>query len=344
MGSWPHEVEPPSDVSKSCIATRSFCEEFSRARDIVQCEVALVCERDGWARTFTLRTGSVVRIGRCSINDVILDFDGISSYHAELFLRTVAVGGGLCVRDNSKNGTGARVEAMLLRASSNSDNGDGSTWQPLRRGAYHVLQDKSQLMLPMRSRKTPGDQFPTVGHIITVYISGTVLAEEVAELDGEAVEADELDETVGEAADRAPPQLIAPPPPPNSPPPPLPPETPPPPPDDNRDVFPPPLPPDEPPPPPPSDDWDAKSFPPPLPPSAPPPPPPDMKARQVRLKERQLQAGALDSGGSEETDIEELKRRKKEKKRAKRGRQEQREEKEKKQNGEKKRAKKSRSE
>lgn len=147
---------------------------------IVQCEVALVCERAGWARNFTLFAGNVIRIGRSSINDVVLDFDGVSSYHAELFLRAVTIGGGLCVRDNSKNGTGVR------------EKGTDTTWESLRRGAYRPLQENCQIMVPMRGRPALGDSMPSVGHVMTVYISGIVLAEEVDELDGEAMDGAEL--------------------------------------------------------------------------------------------------------------------------------------------------------
>ncbi|CAK0812050.1 unnamed protein product, partial [Prorocentrum cordatum] len=100
---------------------------------VIQCEVTLVHEHARSVRRSTLRVGDVLRIGRGPDNDVVLNFEGVSAYHAELFLRPGATGQGLCVRDNSKNGTGVKPgpsgpadrEALGV-----------PPWEPVHRGTF----------------------------------------------------------------------------------------------------------------------------------------------------------------------------------------------------------------
>merc|ERR1712096_352512 len=83
---------------------------------------------------------SVLRIGRGVANDIVLDFNGVSVYHAELFLRPDTSNAGtqlLCIRDDSKNGTGVRPgphspDAVAL-------NGKVPEWENLKKGAFRVL-------------------------------------------------------------------------------------------------------------------------------------------------------------------------------------------------------------
>jgi len=169
---------------------------------VVQCDVTLACEHTGWKRTFTLRVGNILRIGRSSANDVVLDFDGVSLYHAELFLRPLAGGHGLCVRDNSKNGTGVRP-------------GGSPAWEPLRRGAFRALDHGWRLAVPLRGRRAEPEPRGTM----TVQIGERVCAAEAAELDGEAWEPEAAahapDEFLPGDHEAAQPPAPAPPPPPD---------------------------------------------------------------------------------------------------------------------------------
>lgn len=111
---------------------------------LLQCEVSLVSAENGVAQNFVLCIGDVVRIGRAASNDVVIDSEGVSNFHAELFMRPPA--GDLCVRDNSKNGTGARDGVGSGDNQSELDNG----WRTLRRGEFVELCGGSQLVVPLK--------------------------------------------------------------------------------------------------------------------------------------------------------------------------------------------------
>lgn len=59
-------------------------------------------------KKFTLKqgAGNAVRIGRAPGNDIVVEFRGVSQYHAELRLESVKGTLRLCIRDLSMNGTG----------------------------------------------------------------------------------------------------------------------------------------------------------------------------------------------------------------------------------------------
>merc|ERR1740129_2569028 len=89
----------------------------------------------GPSKTFTLRMGDVLRVGRGAANDFVLALGGISTCHAELFLRGTASaeGEGLFVVDTSKNGTGVQRAIPA--------DGAAAKWQALPRGGLVRLQD-----------------------------------------------------------------------------------------------------------------------------------------------------------------------------------------------------------
>mmetsp|Transcript_35128 Transcript_35128/g.98630 ORF Transcript_35128/g.98630 Transcript_35128/m.98630 type:complete len:213 (+) Transcript_35128:178-816(+) len=129
----------------------------------LQCEVTIVRERTGTVQRFTLDEGSILRIGRGESNDVVVDCEGVSGFHAELFLRADGAGQRLCVRDNSKNGT-------ATRPGPGQDGGPEPAWEPLRRGAFRVLEQGWQVIVPMRGR-TGRDEAPEFAQTMTFYIA-----------------------------------------------------------------------------------------------------------------------------------------------------------------------------
>jgi hypothetical protein len=139
----------------------------------------------GATQTFTLRTGGVLRIGRGIANDIVLDYAGVSVYHAELYLRPNTEPGQteqlLCVRDESKNGTGVRSGPHALDGKKDGD------WEPLKKGALRVLEHGWQLLVPMQSRKE-NLQMPEAPRVLTVYIGTKVGPIGGEDLDGEAWE------------------------------------------------------------------------------------------------------------------------------------------------------------
>ncbi|CAK9051761.1 unnamed protein product, partial [Durusdinium trenchii] len=145
---------------------------------LVQCTVKVA--QDTKHQVFSLREGTVVRVGRSAANDVVIDSDGVSQFHAELFIRTGAKGGvsGLCIRDNSKNGTGVRPAPH--GATSKMSNVDPFAWETLHRGAFRVLEDGWEVLLPMRARRGGTPEKPT----FKLYLD-KVFAGEEEELDGE---------------------------------------------------------------------------------------------------------------------------------------------------------------
>merc|ERR1719188_1416461 len=95
-----------------------------------RCDVIIYRPQTGAAQSFVLSSGGVLRIGRGMGNDVVLDFAGVSVYHAELYLRPSADPGQsgkqlLCIRDASKNGTAVRPAAIA--------GGSSLPWEPLKR-------------------------------------------------------------------------------------------------------------------------------------------------------------------------------------------------------------------
>ncbi|OLP77868.1 Pentatricopeptide repeat-containing protein, chloroplastic [Symbiodinium microadriaticum] len=92
--------------------------EKAKTSVLVQCHVRILHEAAQRHQDFTLREGKVVRVGRSPTNDVTVNRDGVSQFHAELFIRNVAGeldAGGLCIRDNSKNGTAVRPSSAKPR-------------------------------------------------------------------------------------------------------------------------------------------------------------------------------------------------------------------------------------
>lgn len=106
----------------------------------------------GPSKTFTLRIGDVLRVGRGPANDFVLALGGISTCHAELFLRASdpsgtaeSAGMALYARDTSKNGTG-----VLSSSAEVSKDGTPSKWQALPRGGLVRLESGWRLLLPLR--------------------------------------------------------------------------------------------------------------------------------------------------------------------------------------------------
>eukprot|EP00927_Polykrikos_kofoidii_P010828 TRINITY_DN14573_c0_g2_i1.p1 TRINITY_DN14573_c0_g2~~TRINITY_DN14573_c0_g2_i1.p1 ORF type:complete len:662 (-),score=160.17 TRINITY_DN14573_c0_g2_i1:156-2141(-) len=155
--------------------------------------VTFVREHTGQEWSFMLHLGSVVRLGRSPLNDIVLDFDGVSVFHAELYIRQSGPLRILCVRDNSKNGTGIRPGP---RAAGGCDGELDQTWAPLQRGSFGVLEHGWQLVVPLRQRggrKLVSESVQS----LTVYIGEHVSEAVAAELDGEAWEPPEADDTLG---------------------------------------------------------------------------------------------------------------------------------------------------
>merc|ERR1712232_1347278 len=120
----------------------------------------------------------------------VLDFNGVSVYHAELYLRKAAPGeataGGsevLCIRDDSKNGTGVRAG---LHAPGTDIQKPPPDWELLPKGTLRTLDHGWQIIVPMRSRKE-NSQLPESWRVLTVYW-GTKVGPAGGEVDGEAWE------------------------------------------------------------------------------------------------------------------------------------------------------------
>lgn len=95
------------------------------------------------AAKFTLKEGSVIRIGRSPVADFQIEHRGISQYHAEL--RLVAKGKGrarLCVRDLSSNGTGLKKPGT-----------EGDSSETLKKDVDEPVEDGFQVLVPMRLKE-----------------------------------------------------------------------------------------------------------------------------------------------------------------------------------------------
>eukprot|EP00930_Biecheleria_cincta_P082340 TRINITY_DN72094_c0_g1_i1.p1 TRINITY_DN72094_c0_g1~~TRINITY_DN72094_c0_g1_i1.p1 ORF type:complete len:1106 (-),score=302.48 TRINITY_DN72094_c0_g1_i1:209-3526(-) len=135
-----------------------------------KCDVTICRGSTASAQTFAIRVGGVLRIGRGVANDVVLDFEGVSVYHAEIHLQPRATGDTgpplLCVRDESKNGT-------AVRAGPHAEEATAEAWEPLKKGALRILQHGWQIMMPLNSRKN-SKQLPVGDRLVTVFVGSTV--------------------------------------------------------------------------------------------------------------------------------------------------------------------------
>lgn len=117
----------------------------------------------GPSKTFALRVGDVLRVGRDPASDFVLALGGVSTCHAELFLRSSATRGAkgvlstveLYIRDTSKNGTG--VQSVVP-----------GKWQGLPRGGLTRLQNDWKLLLPLRGRPAEANE---LAHTLTVSVA-----------------------------------------------------------------------------------------------------------------------------------------------------------------------------
>lgn len=131
------------------------------AADAPTCAVTLaVGGGAGPSKTFALRIGEVLRVGRGPVNDFVLALGGISTCHAELFLRPREASGGedLCVRDTSKNGTGVQSVG----------GGVPTQWKALPRGGLTRLQNGWKLLLPLKGMPKEAAE---LAHTLTVGIT-----------------------------------------------------------------------------------------------------------------------------------------------------------------------------
>lgn len=173
----------------------------------------------GALQKFTLREKSVVRIGRGLANDIVLDFAGVSVYHARLLFRKGKAGPEICLRDESKNGTGVRPPDPGVAA---------GEWEPLKRNGVRSLGHGWQIIVPLRSRQGEKQMRESM-RTLTIFIATKNRKDD--DLDGEAWEPPPVGETAA-VLKRKLPQPLPPPPPPDlgggafeeaPPPPPLPP-------------------------------------------------------------------------------------------------------------------------
>lgn len=108
------------------------------------CELTLTLA-GGVQRRFDLGSHrQVLRIGRKSTSDVVLDFEGVSNLHAELLLEG-ADGDTpkLCVRDSSRNGCAIRPVSDRL----------SSAWEALEKGVARAVGPGWQMKVPLKSRR-----------------------------------------------------------------------------------------------------------------------------------------------------------------------------------------------
>lgn len=132
----------------------------------------------GPTKAFLLRPGDVLRVGRGTANDFVLDLAGVSTCHTELFLRqgdgpgegTSArdVGPGLFARDTSKNGTGVLMSFIGGANGSADGSSPPASWRALPRGGLVRLQDGWRLLLPLRGRPKDATE---LAHTLTVRVS-----------------------------------------------------------------------------------------------------------------------------------------------------------------------------
>lgn len=130
-----------------------------------KCDITICRGTADSAKTFTLSVGGVLRIGRGVANDVVLDFDGVSVYHAEIHCQKSATGQLLCIRDESRNGT-------AVRAGPHAET-PNNAWEPLKKGALRILPHGWQILMPLNSRKNT-KQLVISARLLSIYVGSQV--------------------------------------------------------------------------------------------------------------------------------------------------------------------------
>lgn len=141
-----------------------------------KCDITILRLGTGALQTLTLRGGGVIRIGRGVANDIVLDINGVSVYHTEIYLKPRGPGDSgatteqlLCVRDVSKNGTAVRPGPHAAQGA--PVDGKLAPWEPLVKDALRVLEHGWQLLVPLQSR-TGARQLPEDKRILAIYVGG----------------------------------------------------------------------------------------------------------------------------------------------------------------------------
>jgi len=124
-------------------------------------------------QSFKLAPGGVVRIGRRACSDIVLDFEGVSAHHADILLQAAEGGSSgqagprLCIRDDSRNGTGVRPGP---EASDRQSASAAPAWEAVPKGSLRTLDHGWQLKVPLKSRHGKA-QLPELERTLTLHIA-----------------------------------------------------------------------------------------------------------------------------------------------------------------------------
>lgn len=130
-------------------------------------------------KKFILKSGDVVRIGRGNDNEVILDYEGVSKHHAEIFMRAkqpeeVILGadlkmtGLLSIRDlNSRNGLSIHKSPLAAVPPLGA-------FDRIVPGIVQAVQDGWSVLVPAKSRHQD-KQMTVEQRILTLYVSSVMV-------------------------------------------------------------------------------------------------------------------------------------------------------------------------
>ncbi|CAE7494181.1 unnamed protein product, partial [Symbiodinium pilosum] len=132
-------------------------------------------------KKFVLKSGDVVRIGRSADNEVILDYEGVSKHHAEIFMRQklpeevilgsdLQLAGLLSIRDlNSRNGLS--IHKSLLDQDTVPTIG---SFDRVVAGNVQAVQDGWSVLVPAKSRHQD-KQMTVEQRLLTLYVSSVMV-------------------------------------------------------------------------------------------------------------------------------------------------------------------------
>lgn len=134
-----------------------------------RCQV-IICRKGedmGNGKKFLLKPGETIQIGRGPTNKLVLDWEGVSKHHADLYLKEqpdgIAANGPiselLLVRDHgSKNGT------AIKQADAQTDR-----WERLQLGVAQLVRDGFSILIPAKSRREH-KQMATEDRMLLVHV------------------------------------------------------------------------------------------------------------------------------------------------------------------------------
>ncbi|CAE8727935.1 unnamed protein product [Polarella glacialis] len=142
----------------------------SEERQELRCQV-VICRQGEDAQNgkkFLLKPGDLIRLGKGVTNDIVLNYEGVSKHHAEIFLQEPQEPGQGLVELLSIRDQGSKNGSAIQRA--HEEGAAPNPWDKVLHGTPQALQDGLHLLIPHKSRQGE-KQMTTDDRMLTLFVS-----------------------------------------------------------------------------------------------------------------------------------------------------------------------------